>query len=212
MACQPLTWEMRLKIIKGIAKGLAFLHECSPKKFVHGDLRPDNILLDQNMESHISDFGLSRLANISGPFPLLQLNRITAEKDNKDQYDFSPSPLMNSSSCYQAPEALKILKPSQKWDVYSFGVILLELISGRSPFVLLETSEMDLVQWVQFCIEEKKPLSDILDPFLAREADDDDAIIAVLKIALACVQTNPERRPSMRNIMDALDRQRNASY
>ncbi|KAL0921455.1 hypothetical protein M5K25_008529 [Dendrobium thyrsiflorum] len=211
MTWQPLTWQIRLKIIRGIAKGLAFLHDFNPKKFVHGDLRSNNILLGQNMEPYISDFGLGRLVNISGSLPLLHLNRITAEKHNKEHYDISASPLMNSASCYQAPEALKILKPSQKWDVYSYGVILLELISGRSPIVLLETSEMDLVQWVQFCIEEKKPLSDVLDPFLAREPDDDDAIIAALKIALACVQTNPERRPSMRNIVDALDRLRNAS-
>lgn len=211
MASQPLTWEMRLKIIRGIAKGLTFLHEFSPKKYVHGDLKPGNILLGQNIEPYISDFGLGRLANMAGSFPLLHSNRMTSDKHHKELSDISASPLISSSSCYQAPEALKILKPSQKWDVYSYGVILLELISGRSPVVLLETSEMDLVQWVQFCIEDKKPLSDVLDPFLAHEPDRDDEIVAVLKIALACVQTNPERRPSMRMIVDALNRISNTS-
>ncbi|XP_008810049.2 receptor protein kinase-like protein ZAR1 [Phoenix dactylifera] len=206
MAFTPLSWDVRLKIMKGIAKGLAFLHEFSPKKYVHGDLKPNNVLLGLNMEPYISDFGLGRLANIAGGSPLLQSDRISAEKSQSQRSDVTVSPSVTKGSCYHAPEALKTLKPSQKWDVYSYGVILLEMISGRSPLVLLETVEMDLVRWVQFCIEEKKPLLDVLDPFLARELDREDEIIAVLKIALACVQANPEKRPSMRHVVDTLDR------
>ncbi|XP_072995604.1 receptor protein kinase-like protein ZAR1 [Typha latifolia] len=206
MAFAPPLWDVRLKIMKGIAKGLAFLHEFSPKKYVHGDLKPNNVLLGLNMEPYISDFGLGRLANIAGGSPFLQSDRMSAEKTQTQQSDVSVSPFVSKGSCYQAPEALKTLKPSQKWDVYSYGVIMLEMISGRSPAVLLETLEMNLVRWVQFCIEEKKPLSDLLDPFLARELDREDEIIAALKIALTCVQANPERRPSMRNVMETLDR------
>ena len=206
---QPLSWDMRLKIMRGIAKGLTYLHEVSPKKYVHGDLKPNNILLGLKMEPYISDFGVGHLANIAGGSPLLQSNRMASDKP---QSDVAVSPMFSIASCYQAPEALKTLKPSQKWDVYSYGVILLELISGRFPVVLMETSEMDLVRWVQFCIEEKKPLSDVLDPFLSHELDTkEDEIIAVLKIALACVQGNPERRPSMRNVIETLDKLINAS-
>ncbi|KAJ6796592.1 receptor protein kinase-like protein ZAR1 [Iris pallida] len=206
MSFQPLPWEVRLKIMRGIAKGLAFLHEVSPKKYVHGDLKPNNILLGMKMEPYISDFGLGHLANIAGGSPLLQSNRMPSEKENNEQSEVLMSPaITTASSCYQAPEALKTLKPSQKWDVYSYGVILLELISGRSPVVLLETSGMDLVQWIQFCIEEKKPLADVLDPCLAQALDkEEEEIIAVLKIALACVQANPERRPSMRHVVETL--------
>ncbi|KAL6010821.1 Zygote arrest protein 1 [Asimina triloba] len=203
MAFSPLSWHARLKIMKGIARGLAYLHEFSPKKYVHGDLKPTNILLGQYMEPYISDFGLGRLATIAGGSPTAQSNRMGMEKQPSEA---SVSLTSNCGSCYQAPEALKLLKPSQKWDVYSYGVILLELISGRSPMVLLGTSEMDLVGWIQVCIEEKKPLADILDPFLARDADREDEMISVLKIALACVQTNAERRPSMRHVSDALER------
>ncbi|KAK6931540.1 Leucine-rich repeat [Dillenia turbinata] len=213
VAFTPLSWSVRLKIMKGIAKGLVYLHEYSPKKYVHGDLKPNNILLGQNMEPHISDFGLGRLANIAGGSPTLQSRRVASEKSQQKHQSTGSfeaatvSSTTNVGSCYQAPEALKVLKPSQKWDVYSYGVILLEMITGRSTIVLVGTLEMDIVRWIQLCIEEKKPLSDVLDPHLAQDdADKEEEIIAVLKIALACIQTNPERRPTMRHVSETLDR------
>lgn len=208
----PLSWSMRLKITKGIAKGLVYLHEYSPKKYVHGDLKPSNILLGQNMEPKISDFGLGRLANIAGGSPTLQSSRMISEKPQQRQQGSAPSEVGTVASAasigsfYQAPESLKVVKPSQKWDVYSYGVILLEMITGKSPLVQVGTSEIDIVHWMQLCIEEKKPLSDVLDPFLADDADKEEEMIAVLKIAMACIQTSPERRPSMRHILDTLDR------
>lgn len=120
VAFTPLSWSVRLKIMKGVAKGLVYLHEYSPKKYVHGDLKPSNILLDNNMESHISDFGLGRLANIAGGSPNLQSNRVAAEKPHERQKSFSASEFSANvlGTVYQAPEALKMVKPSQKWDVY----------------------------------------------------------------------------------------------
>lgn len=200
----PLSWEVRLKIMKGFANGLAFLHEFSPQKYVHGNLKPNNILLGLNMEPYISDFGVGRLANITGGSPFLQSDRVADEKTRSQQTGVVVSPIISKGSLYQAPEMLKTLKPSQKWDVYSYGVILLELISGRSPLVLLEAAGMDLVQWVHLCIEQEKTLSDMLDPFLAQAFDREDDAIIVLKIALACVQANPEKRPTMRYIADSL--------
>ncbi|KAJ4788567.1 Leucine-rich repeat protein kinase family protein [Rhynchospora pubera] len=202
----PLPWDTRVKLMKGIATGLQFLHEFSPKKYVHGDLRPNNVLMGPNFEPYISDFGLARLATIAGNIsPYLPSDRTGT--DNKSQSDASVSPLITTKgNLYQAPEALKTLKPSQKWDVYSYGVILLELITGRAPVVLLDNLQMDLVKWVELCIEEKKPLLDVLDPGLVREIDREDEIILVLKIALSCVQVSPEKRPNMRSVVDTLDR------
>lgn len=208
----PLSWSVRLKIMRGIARGLVYLHEFSPKKYVHGDLKPNNILLEQNMEPHISDFGLGRLANIAGGSPTLQSSRMTSEKPQERQQKSSTSDTTTVASsttlgsCYIAPEALKMVKPSQKWDVYSYGVILLEMITGRMPMVQVGSSEMDLVHWIQLCIEEKKPLSEVLDLYLVQDADKDDEIIAVIKIAMACIQTSPEKRPTMRHVSDALER------
>ncbi|KAG0487392.1 hypothetical protein HPP92_009487 [Vanilla planifolia] len=194
--CQSLSWETRLQIIRETAKALSFLHEFSPKKHVHGELKPTNILLGPQMQPYISDFGVGRVADIATSSPPLQTNGTTLNA------------VRSSGTCYQAPEALRNMKPSQKWDVYSYGVILLELISGRSPVVLLEASGMELVRWVQLCIEEKKPISAVVDPYLACERDGE--LIWVLEIALACVRTNPERRPSMKSVLDALQRLSNA--
>ncbi|XP_047341529.1 receptor protein kinase-like protein ZAR1 [Impatiens glandulifera] len=193
----PLPWLIRKKIMQGTAKGLVYLHEFSPKKYVHGDIKPSNILLDSNMDPRISDFGLGRLANITGVItptlattndgPTLRPNNIT-------------------SSCYRSPEAMKTLKPSQKWDVYSYGVILLEMISGKSGIIQVGKKEMNLVNWFELCIEEKRPISDVLDPYLAHDDDKEEEIVEVLKIAMACIQSSPERRPSMRNVSEALER------
>ena len=65
---------------------------------------------------------------------------------------------------------------------------------------------MDIVSWIQLCIEEKKPLADVLDPYLADDADKEEEMIAVLKIAMACTHSSPERRPTMRHVSDALER------
>ncbi|XP_009413652.2 receptor protein kinase-like protein ZAR1 [Musa acuminata AAA Group] len=188
MSLSPLSWDARLKIMKGVAKGLAFLHEFSPKKYVHGDIKPSNILLGVDMEPYISDFGLGHLTT------------------NMETGTPSTSPVWSNALFYQAPEAIKSLRPSQKWDVYSYGVILLELICGRSPVVLMETSDMDLVRWVQISIEERKTLLDVVDPNLTRETEREDEITTALKIALGCVQLNPESRPSMRHVVDLLQR------
>ncbi|XP_071686538.1 receptor protein kinase-like protein ZAR1 [Rutidosis leptorrhynchoides] len=203
----PLSWSVRLKIMRGTAKGLVYLHEFSPKKYVHGGLKPSNILLDVNMEPQISDFGLGRLANIAGGgTPVLQSTRVGSEVATTTATATSASVSNTHASYYQAPEAFKVLKPSQKWDVYSFGVVLLEMITGKSPVVQVGPEEMDLVHWIQVCIDEKKPLSDVLDPGLVADSDKEEEIIAVLKIAMGCTQINPERRPSMRHVADVLDR------
>ncbi|WCJ25318.1 Leucine-rich repeat protein kinase family protein [Euphorbia peplus] len=203
---KPLLWSVRLRIMKGIARGLTFLHEFSPKRYVHGNIKPSNILLGENMEPHISDFGIGRLTYTTEDPLTEQSEQVTGGTPLQGSpYAFTPTNSSAIMSYYEAPEVNRSSKPSQKWDVYSFGVILLEMISGKSPVMQTSSSEMGLVQWMQLSTE-VKPLSHVLDASLVYELDKLNGIAAVLKIALACVHTSPDKRPSMRNVSDSLEK------
>ncbi|XP_050228094.1 probable inactive leucine-rich repeat receptor-like protein kinase At1g66830 isoform X2 [Mercurialis annua] len=203
---KPLSWSIRLKIMRGVAKGLTFLHEFTPKRYVHGNLKPSNILLGENLEPCISDFGLGRLANTTEESASVSSEQTTNGTPLQGS-PFAFTPINSSAvmSYYEAPEVSQSSKPSQKWDVYSFGVILLEMISGKSPVIQTSSSEMGLVQWIQLSTE-VKPLSDVIDPFLVYDTDKKEEMVAVLKIALACVHLNPDKRPPMRNVSDSLEK------
>lgn len=201
-----LSWSIRLRIAKGTARGLAYLHECSPRKFVHGDIKPSNILLDNEFQPYISDFGLNRLINITGNNPsssggfiggaLPYLKSVQPERANN----------------YRAPEArVSGNRPTQKWDVYSFGVVLLELLTGKSPELSSPTAStsteiLDLVRWVRKGFEEESPLSDMVDPLLLQEVHAKKEVLEVFHIALACTEGDPEIRPRMKTISENLER------
>ncbi|KAF5746474.1 inactive leucine-rich repeat receptor-like protein kinase [Tripterygium wilfordii] len=205
-ASSSLSWSTRLRIAKGTARGLAYLHECSPRKFVHGGIKPSNILLDNEFQPHVSDFGLSRLIAITGNNPsssggfiggaLPYLNPIQTEITNN----------------YRAPEArVPGSRPTQKWDIYSFGVVLLELLTGKSPELSPTTSTSsveipDLVKWVRKGLEEENPLSDMADPILLQQVHAKKEVLAVFHIALACAEADPEIRPRMKTVSENLDR------
>ncbi|XP_015572287.1 receptor protein kinase-like protein ZAR1 [Ricinus communis] len=200
-----LSWATRLRIAKGTARGLAYLHECSPRKFVHGDVKPSNILLDNEFQPHISDFGLSRLINITGNNPsssggfiggaLPYLKSVQSERTNN----------------YRAPEArVPGNRPTQKWDVYSFGVVLLELLTGKSPELSPTTSNSieipDIVRWVRKGFEEENTLSEMVDPALLQEVHAKKEVLALFHVALACTEADPEVRPRMKNVSENLER------
>ncbi|KDP26784.1 hypothetical protein JCGZ_17942 [Jatropha curcas] len=200
-----LSWAARLRIAKGAARGLAYLHECSPRKFVHGDIKPSNILLDNEFQAYISDFGLNRLINITGNNPsssggfiggaLPYIKSVQTERTNN----------------YRAPESrVPSSRPTQKWDVYSFGVVLLELLTGKSPELSPTTSTSvelpDLVRWVKKGFEEENPLSDMVDPMLLQEVHAKKEVLAVFHVALACTETDPEVRPRMKTVSENLER------
>ncbi|KAI8021573.1 Receptor protein kinase-like protein ZAR1 [Camellia lanceoleosa] len=201
-----LSWSTRLKIAKGMARGLAFLHECSPRKFVHGDVKPSNILLDDEFQPYISDFGLNRLINITGNNPSSSGGFIGGALP----YQKSTQP--ERANNYRAPEArVSANRPTQKWDVYSFGVVLLELLTGKfpelsSPTTSTSTEVLDLVKWVRKGFEEENPLSDMVDPMLLQEVHAKKEVLAVFHIALACTEGDPEVRPRMKTVSENLER------
>ena len=187
-----LPLEVRFKIAKGIARGLAFIHE---KKHVHGNIKPSNILFNSDMEPIISDFGLDRLllSNISQ-------KASGSTRQQELPIGASPYPPAGSSSvnnlAYIAPESLQNIKPNAKWDSYSFGILLLELLSGR----VLSDRELD--QWPA-----SGSVLRMVDVTIKSEMEGrEDAIIACFKLGFSCSCVVPQKRPSMKEALQILER------
>ncbi|KAL6873444.1 hypothetical protein ACP4OV_013526 [Aristida adscensionis] len=213
--------ETRLRIARGVARGLAYVHE---KKGVHGNLKPSNILLGADMEPMIGDLGLDRL--LSGEAAGHRAGasaRLFGSKRSMHSTsslpDLSQMPGPGASPCgsasaaaaaaagaapppYQAPECLKNLRPNAKWDVYAFGMVLLELLSGRVY------SEVELCQWhAGLAGDERARVLRMADPTLRGEADGrEDALLACFRLAFACCAMAPGKRPAMRDAVVVLER------
>ncbi|MBA0771632.1 hypothetical protein Gotri_007124 [Gossypium trilobum] len=210
-----LPLEARLKIARGVARGLAYIHE---KKQVHGNIKPTNILLDSNMEPIISDLGLDRLLsrngatykpNNSSSIRFISSQRSTASRDapsDQPTTPTNPSPhaAATCSTPYQALESLKNLKPNPKWDVYSFGMILLELLSGR----VLSTGELE--QWAVAAAsigEEKNRAVRLGDMAIKGDMEGkEEAILTCFRLGFSCVSVVPQKRPSMKEAVQILEK------
>ncbi|KAG4168413.1 hypothetical protein ERO13_A12G022300v2 [Gossypium hirsutum] len=210
-----LPLEARLKIARGVARGLAYIHE---KKQVHGNIKPTNILLDSNMEPIISDLGLDRLLsrngatykpNNSSSIRFLSSQRSTASRDAPSDHPTtptnpSPHAAATCSTPYQALESLKNHKPNPKWDVYSFGMILLELLSGR----VLSTGELEQWAVAAASIEEEKNRAVRLGD-MAIKGDmegKEEAILTFFRLGFSCVSVVPQKRPSMKEAVQILEK------
>ncbi|XP_028787885.1 cysteine-rich receptor-like protein kinase 10 [Neltuma alba] len=172
-------WFERFKIIGGIAQGLSYLHEHSRLKVIHRDLKPGNILLDNKMNPKISDFGMARMISI-----------------DEDQGNTNR---VVGTYGYMAPEYIMNGQFSEKSDIFSFGVIVLEVLSGKRN---ARSYESHLLTYVWKKWDEGSPLQ-ILDPFLMESCSEIEAIKCV-QIGLLCVQQNPEERPTMSQIVSYL--------
>uniref|UniRef100_A0A0E0KSJ9 non-specific serine/threonine protein kinase n=1 Tax=Oryza punctata TaxID=4537 RepID=A0A0E0KSJ9_ORYPU len=173
-----LDWETRFMIALGAAEGLSYLHhDCKPR-IIHRDIKSNNILLDENFEAHVGDFGLAKVIDMP--------------------YSKSMSAIAGSYG-YIAPEYAYTMKVTEKSDIYSYGVVLLELLTGRAPVQPLELGG-DLVTWVKNYIRDNSLGPGILDKNLDLEDKTSvDHMIEVLKIALLCTSMSPYDRPPMRN-------------
>lgn len=178
-----LDWNTRYNIALGTARGLAYLHDDCREKIIHCDIKPENILLDENYNAKVSDFGLAKLMN-------------------KEQSQVFTT--LRGTRGYLAPEWLMNLAISEKSDVYSFGMVLLEIISGRKNFDPTESSEKWYFPAYAFQQAEHGKLEQLVDAKL-RGFVRDEQVTQTVKIALWCIQEDTPARPSMGKVVQMLE-------
>lgn len=177
-----IDWPIRLKILRGTSRGVAYMHLVCEPHIVHRDIKSSNILLDDKFEAHVADFGLSRLIN---PYQ----THVTTE--------------LVGTLGYIPPEYGQSWVATLRGDVYSFGVVMLELLTGKRPMEVLKPKvSRDLVSWVQQMRSEGKQ-EQIFDPFLKGRGFEEE-LLEVLDVACMCVNQNPVKRPTIQEIVDWL--------
>ncbi|KAM0995744.1 hypothetical protein ACFX2C_005839 [Malus domestica] len=176
-----LDWAARKKIAIGSARGLAFLHHSCIPHIIHRDMKSSNVLLDENFEARVSDFGMARLVNALDTH-------------------LSVSTLAGTPG-YVPPEYYQSFRCTTKGDVYSYGVILLELLSGKRP---IDPSafgdDNNLVGWAKQLQREKR-WNEILDAELLTQISGEAELYQYLRIAFECLDDRPFRRPNMIQVM-----------
>lgn len=179
---------MRVALVLGAARGLSRIHnEYRSSKIPHGNIKSSNILLDKNGTACVSDFGLALLLD-----PANAATRLCG---------------------YAAPEHGDTRRPSQEADVYAFGVLLLEILTGRAPNQSLFPDasisngdggmRLNLPEWVRSAVREEWT-AEVFDAELLRYKTAEEEMVAVLRVALGCVDPNPDNRPVMSEVVRML--------
>ncbi|KAM7250777.1 hypothetical protein ACFE04_022660 [Oxalis oulophora] len=181
-----LQWPVISKIATDIAQALAYLHYSCVPRIVHRDIKPSNILLDQDLNAYLSDFGLAKL---------LEVSQTHATTDVAGTFG------------YVAPEYATTCRVSDKADVYSFGIVMLELISGKKsldPSFCNYGDGFNIVTWARLLIKEGR-CSELFSPELW-EAGPQDNLLLMLRLASCCTVEILSIRPSMKQVLDRLKR------
>ncbi|KAL9368347.1 hypothetical protein Peur_039546 [Populus x canadensis] len=181
----PLEWPIRKQIALGSARGLAYLHDHCDPKIIHRDVKAANILLDEEFEAVVGDFGLAKLM---------------------DYKDTHVTTAVRGTIGHIAPEYLSTGKSSEKTDVFGYGVMLLELITGQRAFDLARLANDDdvmLLDWVKGLLKDKK-LEMLVDADLTGNYIDDE-VENLIQVALLCTQSSPMERPKMSEVVRMLE-------
>lgn len=178
------SWPDRLKVVLGVAKGLAYLHQSFRPPIIHYNIKPSNVLLDESGEPMVSDFGLARL--------LPKLDRHVA------------SARFQGGMGYVAPElACQSLRINEKCDVYGFGILVLEVVTGRRPVEYGEDDVVILIDRVRVALEQGNALGCVVDRRMDN-AFPEEEVLPVLKLGLVCASQIPSSRPSMAEVVQIL--------
>ncbi|KAL8060078.1 hypothetical protein ABFX02_02G000700 [Erythranthe guttata] len=184
-AVQPLPWNIRLKILIGAAHGLAFLH-ASDGNVIYRDFKASNILLDGSYHAKISDFGLAKMG------PTASRSHVTTQ--------------VIGTYGYAAPEYVATGHLYVKSDVYGFGVVLVEMLTGlRALDTNRPSGQHSLVDWIKPHLCERRKLKNIMDSRLEGRYPSKSAL-HIAQLALTCLESEPKNRPSMQEIVEALER------
>ncbi|EFJ09158.1 hypothetical protein SELMODRAFT_41472, partial [Selaginella moellendorffii] len=211
-----LSWPQRLSIAKDVARGLSFLHDGTAARMrnIHGNLKPSNILLDANRAARIADFGVVRLTEILACHDTLSSSTSSLRSDVAPGNRSSSSSLSlysATASIYRPPEAAHPnSRPTHKWDVYSFGVIVMEMLTG-SASAHLASSDVDMVLAVRRMLLSSSSKYSVAsfdgDPLLKPPAAPHGAeAMELLQLALRCVSSSPEQRPKMKHVVESLSK------
>ncbi|CAN1234905.1 LRR receptor-like serine/threonine-protein kinase RGI2 [Linum perenne] len=179
-----LDWEARYRILLGAAHGLAYLHhDCTPP-IVHRDVKANNILVGQHFEAFLADFGIAKLV------------------DSSAECSSGVSNSVAGSYGYIAPEYGYSLRITEKSDVYSYGVVLLEILTGKQPTDSQIPEGAHIVNWVNKELREKRrEFTTVLDQQLViRSGTQLQEMVQVLGVALLCVNPSPGERPTMKDV------------
>ncbi|CAJ2662823.1 unnamed protein product [Trifolium pratense] len=179
----PMTWDIRMNILLGTAKGLAYLHEGLEPKVVHRDVKSSNILIDRQWNPKVSDFGLAKLLH--------------------SDHSYVTTRVMGTFG-YVAPEYACTGMLTERSDVYSFGILIMELITGRSPVDYSRPQgEVNLVEWLKNMVGSRKA-EEVVDPKLS-EKPSSKALKRALLVALRCVDPDSIKRPKMGHVIHMLE-------
>lgn len=180
-----LDWVTRKRIILHIAKGLSYLHEDCKSKIIHLDVKPQNILLDHEFNAKLADFGMAKLADKDDSFVITQ---------------------MRGTRGYLAPEWLS-RKITEKVDVYSYGIVVLEVVFQRRNFNVRQQEDPTLVEIVREKLDANQ-LCDVIEECCDTDEETRNNIGEVekmIKLAIWCLQKEPTRRPSMSIVVRVLE-------
>lgn len=182
---EPLSWQLRLKIATGAARGLAFLHT-SDKQVIYRDFKASNILLDGDYNAKISDFGLAKLGPSGGE------SHVTTR--------------VMGTYGYAAPEYIATGHLYVKSDVYGFGVVLLEMLTGlRALDTKRPNGQQSLVDWTRPSLSSKRKLKNIMDARVEGQYSPKAAFEAA-QLTLKCLGSDPKSRPSMKEVVEVLEK------